>query len=368
MRLSWHRHHSLAGWYVNLSGWARLLLFSVLLALGSLPLTVQAEDSVSLDRFREYVERSVDTPSGANKKPIKIAIVYPGLQTSDYWLRSIKALQGRLDDHGLAYELDVRFSRPYIQQDLQESQLLEVLQNDPDYLVYTINSDRQRRVVEYLLQRERPKVIIQNLTQPVAQWFDVQPLMYIGFDHAAGARKLAQFYKRRYPKGTPFGLLYWDKGVVSEQRGDVFLKEVERTHQLKASYFTDASRISAKHAALKMLREYPDIRYIYACATDVSLGALDALRELGDPPITVNGWGGGEAELEMFRQQKLGVVLMRMNDQNGIAMAEAIRLDRLGYQIPLVFSGEFEVLTQSMEEGALEHLLERAFRYSGGMP
>lgn len=321
--------------------------------------------AVTPTEFRALVQTFSPTPMADKNREIRIAIVYPGLQSSDYWQRSIAAFRGRLDQLGIRYELDVRFSKPHVQQDLQETQILEILEKDPDYLVYTVNSVRQRRMVESLLGRAKPKLIIQNLTRPIPDWYDFQPLIYVGFDHAEGARMLAEYYRERFPAGTEYGILFWDRGVVSEQRGLTFERAMGDYHRLKASYFTDASRSKAKEATLNLLKEHPNVRYLYACATDVALGALDALSELGREDVSVNGWGGGKAELTAFRSGLLDVVLMRMNDQNGIAMAEAIRLDMANIAVPQVYSGDFKILVQGMAQQTLTQWLKEAFIYSG---
>ncbi|SIS81454.1 autoinducer 2-binding periplasmic protein LuxP [Neptunomonas antarctica] len=298
------------------------------------------------------------------EKQVKIAIVYPGLQSSDYWQRSISALKGRLDDLGVKYVLDIRFSKPHIEQALQEEQIIEMLELAPDYLVYTIDSIRQQRMVEALLQRGKPKLIIQNLTRPIADWYDIQPLIYIGFDHVEGAQKLAKHFMKRFPENTQYGIIFWGEGVVSDQRGLTFEREIGNYHQLKTSYFA-VDPLQAKRAVLAMLNDYPDLKYIYVCATGAALGAIDALQELGRSDVDINGWGGGQAELDAFQKGQLDVVLMRMNDQNGIAMAEAIRLDMQGWSIPNVYAGDFRLLTQGMETDIVEKLIKEAFVYSG---
>lgn len=316
--------------------------------------------------FKMLVDHVSPFPVVHQKKPIKIAIVYPGLQVSDYWQRSLTALKGRFDDLGIQYTLDIRFTKPHVQQDLQEAQIIEMLERDPDYLVYTINSIRQQRMVEALLQRKKPKLIIQNLTRPIADWYDVQPLIYIGFDHADGAKKLAEYFKQRFPKDSEYGIVFWGQGVVSDQRGLTFEREIGDYHQLKISYFTAESRAKAKFTVLQMLKIHPELKYIYVCATDVAFGALDAFNELGRSDVAINGWGGGQAELDAFQKGLLDVVLMRVNDQSGIAMAEAIRLDMLGRPVPRVFSGDFRLLTKGMEHSLIERYIKEAFVYSGG--
>lgn len=316
------------------------------------------------NEFKHLIDQVSLLPVVKRNKEIKIAVVYPGLQASDYWQRSLSALRGRLDDLGMKYKLDIRFSQPHIQQDLQEAHILEMLERDPEYLVYTINSLRQQRMVEALLQREGPKLIIQNLTRPIADWYDIQPLIYIGFDHVEGALKLAEYFRQRFPQGSQYGIIFWGNGVVSDQRGLTFERKIGTYHQLAASYYTE-TRDQAKRSTLRMLKNNPELKYIYVCSTDAALGAVDALKELKRSDVAINGWGGGQAELDAFQKGLLDVVLMRVNDQNGIAMAEAIRLDLLNQPVPSVYAGDFRVLIQGMDASVINRYIKEAFVYSG---
>lgn len=315
--------------------------------------------------LKQLVNQAAKPIEFKQKMPVKIAAVYPGFQSSDYWQRSIRSLTGRLEAIELDYHLDVRFSSPSDGLALQVRQIQSVLSKHPDYLILTINSLQQQRIVELLLEREKPKIIIQNLTKPIDDWFALQPLLYVGFDHMTGALALADYFKDHFPAGTPYGLLFWNKGAVSDQRGLTFERAVSGFHDLKVSYFTHASRELAKQQTLEMVHAYPEIRYIYVCATDVALGAIDALNEIGRKDIAVNGWGGGQAELTAFAKGDLGVVLMRMNDQNGVAIAEAIKLDIQKKPVPLVFSGDFSLLHEGANPEMLGRLMSKAFIYSG---
>ncbi len=91
-----------------------------------------------------------------------------------------------------------------------------------------------------------------------------------------------------------------------------------------------------------------DIKFIYACSTDIALGVIEVLKQrnlLGK--IEVNGWGGGgNSELEAIEKGELDITVMRMNDDNGVAMAEAIKLDleNKSSLVPTIYSGDFAVL------------------------
>ena len=107
--------------------------------------------------------------------------------------------------------------------------------------------------------------------------------------------------------------------------------------------------------------------FIYSCSTDIALGVIDAIETLGlQGKVQTNGWGGGSQELEEIAKGRLAVTVMRMNDDNGVAMAEAIALDQLGRSddVPLVYSGEFALVTQAHDAAKIDALKNRAFRYS----
>jgi len=61
------------------------------------------------------------------------------------------------------------------------------------------------------------------------------------------------------------------------------------------------------------------------------------------------------------------LTVMRMNDDNGVAMAEAIRLDIESKlpTTPVVFSGEMVIVRQGTQESEILKLERKAFRYSG---
>ena len=93
----------------------------------------------------------------------------------------------------------------------------------------------------------------------------------------------------------------------------------------------------------------------------------DVVKEFGRLDILVNGWGGGEAELQALQQQELDLTVMRINDDNGIAMAEAIKLDQLNLsqRIPHIFAGDIELLHKGASSSVINQLKQKAFRLSG---
>ena len=299
-------------------------------------------------------------------EPITISVVYPGQQISDYWVRNIEAFEKRLDKLRINYQINQVFTRVNADITQQSISLQEAIENKTDYLIFTLDTTRHRKFIEHVLTSTDTKLILQNITTPVRSWADRQPFMYVGFDHATGSLKLAEYFKSNSKSDSQYSVLYRSEGYISDARGDTFIHDVntDTNFALKSSFYTKSDKESGYQAAKISIAKDKDLDFIYACATDVALGAADAIRESGRD-ILLNGWGGGSAELEAIERGDLDVTVMRMNDDTGIAMAEAIKWDLTGLAVPTVYSGDFELVTKEDSPERISELKQRAFRYSG---
>lgn len=334
-------------------------------------LQLHPEEKELSSRFSERVRHPAEpVPSSIQKKPVIIAFVYPGNQASDYWVRSLQAFKIRMDELHISYEIYDFFSKGGgVDIQKQEQQLKDALVLDPDYLVFTLDVNLHQKRIEQILAEKRPQLILQNITTPLSIWEEKQPF-YVGFDHAIGTRMLANYFLKQSDPDKSYGLLYYSRGYVSTMRGDTFLKYMheENGPALAGSFYTDGKREKAYQATLTLTADQKDLQFLYACSTDVALGAIDGLKEqnLLDT-IKVNGWGGGAAELDALAHGELEVTVIRMNDDNGVAMAEAIHLQLLGRgdEVPTIFSGEFSLISKNSSKEEINELKKRAFRYSG---
>jgi autoinducer 2-binding protein LuxP len=304
------------------------------------------------------------------KKPVSISVIYPGMQASDYWRRSIAAFKARMDEIRLNYEITEFFTKPAVDYRIQEQMIRKSLEMNPDYLIFTLDIGRHKRIIQRIITRQSPKVILQNITTPLRAWEGKQPFLYVGFDHILGTRKIADYFLEKTKGRGSYGLLYFSRGYVSVMRGDSFSESLKNFPDLRqaAAYYTDGNRERARNASLDILKTFPDIDFLYACSTDVALGAIDALKQTpGTDHILVNGWGGGSSELDAVMAGEMDVTVMRINDDNGVAMAEAIRLDVEGraHEVPQIFSGEFALVKKGIQPKRIFELKQTAFRYSG---
>ncbi|MEP3046972.1 MAG: substrate-binding domain-containing protein [Roseibium sp.] len=313
--------------------------------------------------------REAAVPIEVTTKPVRIAVIYPGQQVSDYWRRSLISFEARLKELKLQYEISSFFSGSPSLVGNQAKLISDALMNDPDYLVFTLDALRHKSIVERLISRGRPKVILQNITTPVKAWRDRQPFLYVGFDHLIGTDLLIHYYKDRIGEKKPFAILFGPRGYVSRARGNTFLQAYSDPDalNLRASYYVGYDRQKAFNAATEILSVNSDLEFIYSGSTDIALGAVKAIQDQGRrEDVITNGWGGGSDELDAILSGDLDVTVMRINDDNGVAMAEAVALDATGNgdQVPVVYSGDFELVTSNDTEERIDRLKDRAFRYS----
>ncbi len=329
-------------------------------------LSVYPEQNELTQSLQQTVRSNPVPISVKQDKPVTISVVYPGQQISDYWVRNMKAFEMRMEELGVKYQINQVFTRPNVDMRQQSLSLMEAVKNNTGYLIFTLDTTRHRKFIEHVLSSSDTKLILQNITTPVQGWESRQPMMYVGFDHEMGTQKIAEYYQHHIESHSKYSVLYFSEGYISKARGNTFIQLMDETenYELASSFYTKTTEQSGYEATLNIVAKDPDIKFLYACSTDVALGAAKALKELNREDIVLNGWGGGSAELEALEKGGLDLTVMRMNDETGIAMAEAIKWDIENKPVPIVYSGSFEIVTKEDSQSTIEQLKRQAFRYS----
>jgi len=320
------------------------------------------EQQKLMENFDKIVQDEAVSIPVKNKK-IKITLIYPYEEVSDYWLRSKKSFELRMQELKIDYDLEAFFINPSDIQS-QRSQIINAISNNSDYLIFTLNASEHQKLISQVISKQKTKVILQNITTPIKSWDNNQPFMYVGFDHTEGTKLLVEYFKKRFPNGAKYIMLYHNVGYVSQMRGDSFISLMGDKYIPSKSFFTYGKSHNAQNV-LQNLQE--DIDFVYSCATDISVGATHGLGSLSkSKEILLNGWGGGDKEIEMLKKSEIDVTVMRMNDDNGVAMAEAIKLDitSQSHKIPLIYSGQFILIDKNIDDTKLDLLKQKAFRYS----
>lgn len=196
------------------------------------------EQKALTDKMIEAVQNHPVPLRKIQDEPITISVVYPGQQISDYWVRNIEAFEKRLDKLRINYQINQVFTRVNADITQQSISLQEAIENKTDYLIFTLDTTRHRKFIEHVLTSTDTKLILQNITTPVRSWADRQPFMYVGFDHATGSLKLAEYFKSNSKSDSQYSVLYRSEGYISDARGDTFIHDVntDTNFALKSSF------------------------------------------------------------------------------------------------------------------------------------
>ncbi|MFC6672268.1 hypothetical protein [Marinobacterium aestuariivivens] len=215
-------------------GWFALLLVWLLASLANASplqnyrpleqyLQSHPEQLPLMEAFAARVRAEPVPLQARQQQPVRIAMIYPAIQTSDYWRRSVAALERRLDALRIDYRLLLQYSSPTDSAELLAGQLREALDWQPDYLVFTLDALPHRHMIERLLLRQRPRLILQNITTPLQDWSANPPFLYVGFDHRIGTRLLAREMLLQAGPGARYSTLYFSHGYISQMRGGTFV-------------------------------------------------------------------------------------------------------------------------------------------------
>ncbi|WP_420549229.1 substrate-binding domain-containing protein [Curvivirga sp.] len=321
------------------------------------------------DAFNQVVCNDAEALLVEQQERVKILMVYPGVQVSDYWRRSVRSFEARMLELGVSYRLESYFTKAGTELALQADLLAGSIADEPDVLVFTLDAKRHKDIINRILIRGKTKVVLQNITTPLKDFKEQQPYMYVGFDHLKGTRILADKYLERFPGGAKYAVLYGSRGYVSKLRGDGFISFMSEHEKMEfvGGKYTNFDREKSSIAAMELLSEHPDLDFIYAASTDIAHGITDALKELNMlGKVIVNGWGGGSSEIQAMADGEIDFTVMRMNDDNGVAMAEAVKLLIEGREeeVPLVYSGEIRLLDEAVSAEQIHDMRNFAFRYS----
>lgn len=324
------------------------------------------EQKKVLNSFKELVSSEATKIKKKQEGRVKIVLVYPGGQLSDYWRRNISALKKRLITSKVKFELRVITTPTGGNTQKVSKQIIDAIKEKPDYLIFTLNIKEHSKLINQIHSYSSTKLILLNITTPLRSWKHRQPFFYVGFDHELGTKVLVEEIKKRMPDGGKYMVLYHSKGYVSKMRGDYAISKLNelKNWKLLSRYYTDGKHSKTKTAMNDFFKRKNEVDLIISCATDISLSASNYKKSKS---FQINGWGGGSDELQSLnRENGIDFTIMRMNDDSAIAIAEAIKLDIEGENksIPQIFSGEMVLITRETPQSELDKFKKRAFRYS----
>jgi autoinducer 2-binding protein LuxP len=342
------------------------------------PLHVNADDLYTaldvkkLDKFQETVSgEPVSLASMTIEKPVKIALIYPSADISDFWIRNYIALKERLIDLELPFEIE-EFTSRQIEHSLQTQHTEHVLNSETpyDFVIFGPSElDIQAGNIQKLSASKDFKTFIWAFHTPNEQWVH-QPDSWFDFSSSMGAGVLCDHVLKELGNDVEFSANRGIPGITDTQRSQGFIDCVEEKGDWLTVYehFGQYQKIGGADGIRLVLGNFPEVTMVHNANTAMTMGAVDALNNADMlSEVYVTGWGGTAKEIEKIRTDELDATPMRMSDDLGVATAEAIKfhLEEREAEVPLVYLGRITVVHNKMNDDQLDQLTREAFRYSG---
>lgn len=307
----------------------------------------------------------------AQERPIRIALIYPSADVSDFWARAYLAFTKRMDELGIRYET-TEFASRQIEHQLQSTYTDQVLQDGDlyDFVVFGPSElATQADNIQRLAASDAFTTFVWSFFTPLKQ-LDPQPAGWFDFSSSLGAANICDYLVAREGRDVTYALVRGIPGITDNQRSGEFEACVaEKGGWTKAyEHYGDYTREGGYAGANLILQAYPEVTLIHFANTAMAMGGLEALEGAGrNDDIFNTGWGGTGLELDAIRRGELNATPMRMGDDVGAAAAEAVKyhLEGRADALPLVFLGRILVAHDQMSADEINALETEAFRFSG---
>lgn len=326
------------------------------------------EDAALMNRFMGVVQAPAVPSAHRFERPLELAIMFPSLETSDAWARLNITLRARLDELRVPYRA-TEFMIHSGDHDRQHAQIEQALAKRFDYVVIG-PSEYQVQKANLARLAESTNVLVMNVVNPFVDLVGTprMPLTHVGFDHSVGAEVLCRWLIAETGGKGSVALLRYIPGLIDSQRSDHFARCVQANSAIRVvdEFHANGDRERAFSGANALLSKHPGLTMLHAASTAIALGALAAATERGVvDKVIINGWGGGGDELASIAAGGLKVTAFRVNDDWGVAVAEAIRAHAEGRPVPKVIAATIKTVDYRMSKEAIAAETRYAFRYSG---
>ena len=303
------------------------------------------------------------SPATHAQQPMRIAYLSPSFDVSDAWERVYWTIQARLEELGVAYEIQPLAVASHVDHAGQLAQVESVIAKGVDY-VFLGPTEYEAAIpaLGKLKKADIPTVVF-NFLEPHEDE-SVRAMMYVAFAHEEGGRLSGEWAVKHLGGKGKVAILQGAPGVVSDQRRDGFLRVVEQHPEIEVIMgpHTDFDRSKAFDAAQNLLTAHDDIDLIYGVSTAVGLGAAQVVRQADkSDQIATMGFGGTGDEIVAMNEGWLTASVLRSIDDSGVAIADAFVAHSKGEPVEQVWSGPFVMVDKDSDAAAL---VENANRYS----
>ena len=285
--------------------------------------------------------------TGANAaNPMRIAYLSPSFDISDAWERVFWAIQGRLDELGVKYEIQSLAVATHVDHAGQLAQVESVIAKGVDYVF--LGPTEYEAAIPALRKLKKagiPTVVYNYLTPHEDE--KARAMTYVAFSHMLGGKISGSWASMHLGGSGKIAILQGAPGIASDRRMEGFLSIVSQYPNIKVIIgpHTDFDRVKAFNAAQNMLAAHDDIDLIYGVSTTIGLGAGQAIKLIGkSDKIASMGFGGTGDEITAMREGWLTASVLRPIDDSGVGVADAFVAHSQGKPVPQSWSGPFKMI------------------------
>jgi ribose transport system substrate-binding protein len=215
-------------------------------------------------------------PVAAMAAEFKVLVV-PKAESTRFW----QAVRQGAVDAGVERGAKVVFRGPLLQEDVdaQKAIVAEEMQDRPDAVV--IAPTHTTRLAGVLNEAQRRGTLVLDIDSSME---GVKPTSFIATDNKAAGREAAAYLLGLTGgKGPVMLLRHSDDNGSTQDREEGFAETMAARApgvELIQSGFVGVSIGNAYHHTLALLRRHPDVKAVFAVSEKISIGCVQALREL----------------------------------------------------------------------------------------
>ena len=308
---------------------------------------------IALTALAAFAAAFATTASRA--EPMRIAYLSPSFDISDAWERTFWAIQGRLDELGVEYEIQALAVISHVDHAGQLAQVESVIARGVDYVFLGPTEYEAAIPALRKLKQAGVPTVVYNYIEPHEDEM-ARAMSYIAFAHYPGGVMTGEWAVKWLDGKGKVAILQGAPGVASDQRKNGFLEVVEKYPDIEVIVgpYTDFDRSKAYDAAQNMLTAHPDLDMIYGVSTTIGLGAGQAVRQIGkSDEIATMGFGGTGDEIVAMKEGWLTASVLRCIDDGGVGVADAFVAHSKGEEVPQVWSGPFVMIDKNSDADSL---------------
>ena len=296
-------------------------------------------------------------------EPWRIAYFSPSFDTSDAWERNYWAIQGRLDELGIEYDMQALAVASHVDHAGQLAQVESVITRGVDFVVLgPTEYEAAIPALRKLKQADVPTVLY-NYIKPHEDP-EARAMSYVAFDHYEGGKITGEWAVDWLDGKGKVAIILGAPGETSDLRKNGFL-EITKDYpdiEIIEGPYTDFERSKAYDAAQNLLTAHPDLDMIYGLSSTIGLGAGHAVRQINkSEEIATMGFGGTSDEIVAMEEGWLTASVLRCIDDGGAGIADMLVAYSKGEKVQEVWSGPFVMVDKNSDA---ETLVADCNRYS----